>query len=63
MERLTKTLHRTVAYTQGEDKNIIPIEMTPNDIRVVLNKLAEYEDIGTPDELRKLKGGHDVCRS
>ena len=57
MERLTKTLHRTVAYTQGEDKNIIPIEMTPNDIRVVLNKLAEYEDIGTPDELRKLKGG------
>mgnify|MGYP004512347547 FL=1 len=55
MKRLTKTLHRTVAYTQGEDKNIIPIEMTPNDIRVVLNKLAEYEDIGTPDELRKLK--------
>ena len=55
VKRLTKTLHRTIAYTKGEDKNMTPIEMTPNDILVVLKKLAKYEDIGTPDELKKLK--------
>ena len=55
VERLTKTLHRTIAYTKGEDKNMTPIEMTPNDILVVLKKLENYEDIGTPDELEKLK--------
>lgn len=39
VERLTKTLHRTIAYTKGEDKNMTPIEMTPNDILVVLKNL------------------------
>lgn len=56
MERLTKMLNsETVVYTQGKYEDTIPEEMTTNDVSTVLRKLAKYEDIGTPIELKQLK--------
>lgn len=55
MERLTKVLPKTVVYTKGKYEDTVPSEMTTEDMRTVLKKLAEYEDIGTPTELKQLK--------
>lgn len=55
MERLTKALTKTVVYTKGKYEDTVPAEMTTEDMRTVLKKLAEYEDIGTPTELKQLK--------
>ena len=48
MERLTKRLGSnkgTVVYTKGKYECAIPAEMTNDDIRAVLKKLATYEDL------------------
>ena len=45
MERLTKRIASHVYYTQGKYEETIPAEMETNDIRSVLKKLAEYEDL------------------
>lgn len=55
MERLTKVLTKTVVYTKGKYEDTVPAKMTTEDMRTVLKKLAEYEDIGTPTELKQLK--------
>jgi hypothetical protein len=55
MERLTKVLPKIVVYTKGKYEDTVPAEMTTEDMRTVLKKLAEYEDIGTPTELKQLK--------
>lgn len=55
MERLTKVLPKIVVYTKGKYGDTVPAEMTTEDMRTVLKKLAEYEDIGTPTELKQLK--------
>lgn len=55
MERLTKVLTKTVVYTKGKYEDTVPAEMTTEDMRTVLKKLAEYEDIGTPTELKQIK--------
>ena len=50
MERLTNRIiipkeeRDIVVFTQGEYIDTIPAEMTPEDIRKVLRKLAEYEE-------------------
>mgnify|MGYP005946697187 CR=1 FL=1 len=55
MERLTRVLTKTVVYTKGKYDDTTSAEMTTEDVRTVLKKLAEYEDIGTPMELKQLK--------
>lgn len=47
MERLTKRLGNkgTVVFTQGKYEETIPAEMTVNETRIVLRKLADYEDL------------------
>ena len=51
MERLTKRIpvpkeeRKVVVFTQGKYSDTIPAEMTHDDIRKVLLKLAEYEDL------------------
>ena len=51
MERLTNRIfvpkeeRELVVFTQGEYIDTIPAEMTHEDIRKVLRKLAEYEDL------------------
>mgnify|MGYP002673860168 CR=1 FL=1 len=49
MERLTAKIKRPdkedlIVYTKGTYEDTIPAEMTKNDIRAVLKKLAAYED-------------------
>lgn len=56
MDRLTiRTSEIHVAYTQGKYKDTIPAEMTTDDIRKVLKKLAHYEDLEEQGLLMKLK--------
>lgn len=55
MERLTRVLTKTVVYTKEKYDDTTSAEMTTGDVRTVLKKLAEYEDIGTPMELKQLK--------
>ena len=47
MERLTKRLGNkgTVVFTQGKYEETIPAEMTVNETRIALRKLADYEDL------------------
>lgn len=50
MERLTERIKRLqkddlIVYTNGEYEDTIPAEMTNDDIRAVLKKLATYEDL------------------
>lgn len=50
MERLTKRIKRLqkddlIVYTKGKYEGAIPAEMTNDDIRAVLKKLATYEDL------------------
>ena len=50
MERLTERIKilkkdDLIVYTNGKYKDTIPAEMTNDDIRAVLKKLAAYEDL------------------
>nr|DAE45280.1 MAG TPA: hypothetical protein [Caudoviricetes sp.] len=50
MERLTERIKRPqkddlIVYTNGKYEDTIPAEMTNDDIRAVLKKLAAYEDL------------------
>lgn len=50
MERLTERIKRLqkddlIVYTNGKYEDTIPTEMTNDDIRAVLKKLADYEDL------------------
>ena len=50
MERLTERIKRLqkddlIVYTKGKYEGAIPAEMTTDDIRAVLKKLATYEDL------------------
>ena len=50
MERLTERIKRLqkddlIVYTNGKYEDTIPTEMTNDDIRAVLKKLAAYEDL------------------
>lgn len=50
MERLTERIKRPqkddlIVYTNGKYEDTIPAEMTNDDIRAVLKKLADYEDL------------------
>ena len=65
MERLTERIKRLqkddlIVYTKGKYEGAIPAEMTNDDIRAVLKKLAAYEDleeqgllVRLPDDLLK----------
>lgn len=65
MERLTERIKRPqkddlIVYTNGKYEDTIPAEMTNDDIRAVLKKLADYEDleeqgllVRLPDDLKK----------
>ena len=70
MERLTKRIfvpkeeRELVVFTQGEYIDTIPAEMTHEDIRKVLRKLAEYEDLEERGLLLRLPckvGGTVYC--
>lgn len=50
MERLTERIKRLqkddlIVYINGKYEDTIPTEMTNDDIRAVLKKLADYEDL------------------
>lgn len=50
MERLTERIKRLqnddlIVYTNGKYEDTIPAEMTNDNIRAVLKKLADYEDL------------------
>lgn len=50
MEKLTERIKRLqkddlIVYTNGKYEDTIPAEMTNDDIRAVLKKLAAYEDL------------------
>ena len=59
MERLTERIKRLqkddlIVYTNGKYEDTIPAEMTNDDIRAVLKKLAAYEDLEEHGLLVKL---------
>ena len=59
MERLTERIKRPqkddlIVYTNGKYEDTIPTEMTNDDIRAVLKKLADYEDLEEQGLLMKL---------
>lgn len=59
MERLTERIKRPqkddlIVYTNGKYEDTIPAEMTNDDIRTVLKKLADYEDLEEQGLLMKL---------
>lgn len=66
MERLTERIKRLqkddlIVYTNGKYEDTIPAEMTNDDIRAVLKKLADYEDleeqgllVRLPDDLNRV---------
>ena len=66
MERLTERIKRPqkddlIVYTNGKYEDTIRAEMTNDDIRAVLKKLADYEDleeqgllVRLPDDLNKV---------
>lgn len=59
MERLTERIKRPqkddlIVYTNGKYEDTIPAEMTNDDIRAVLKKLADYEDLEEQGLLVKL---------
>lgn len=59
MERLTERIKRLqkdelIVYTNGKYEDTIPAEMTNDDIRSVLKKLAAYEDLEEHGLLVKL---------
>lgn len=69
MERLTKRIKRLqkddlIVYTKGIYEGAIPAEMTNDDIREVLKKLAAYEDLEEQCLLVRLpvKIGDDIYK-
>lgn len=69
MERLTERIKRLqkddlIVYTNGKYEDTIPAEMTNDDIRAVLKKLADYEDLEEQGLLIRLpcKVGDTVYR-
>lgn len=67
MERLTERIKRLqkddlIVYTKGKYEGAIPAEMTNDDIRAVLKKLAAYEDLEEQGLLVRLpcKVGDDL---
>lgn len=67
MERLTERIKRLqkddlIVYTKGKYEGAIPAEMTNDDIRAVLKKLAAYEDLEEQGLLARVscKVGDDV---
>lgn len=69
MERLTKRIKRLqkddlIVYTKGIYEDAIPAEMTNDDIREVLKKLAAYEDLEEQCLLVRLpvKIGDDIYK-
>ena len=59
MERLTERIKRLqkddlIVYTKGKYEGAIPAEMTNDDIRAVLKKLAAYEDLEEQGLLTRL---------
>ena len=67
MERLTERIKRPqkddlIVYTNGKYEDTIPAEMTNDDIRAVLKKLADYEDLEEQGLLVRLpvKIGDDI---
>ena len=69
MERLTERIKRLqkddlIVYTNGKYEDTIPAEMTNDDIRAVLKKLADYEDLEEQGLLVRLpcKVGDTVYR-
>ena len=69
MERLTERIKRLqkddlIVYTNGKYEDTIPTEMTNDDIRAVLKKLADYEDLEEQGLLVRLpcKVGDTVYR-
>lgn len=67
MERLTERIKRLqkddlIVYTNGKYEDTIPAEMTNDDIRAVLKKLADYEDLEEQGLLVRLpcKVGDDL---
>ena len=69
MERLTERIKRPqkddlIVYTNGKYEDTIPAEMTNDDIRAVLKKLADYEDLEEKGLLVRLpcKVGDTVYR-
>lgn len=69
MERLTERIKRLqkddlIVYTKGKYEDAIPAEMTNDDIRAVLKKLATYEDLEEQGLLVRLpcKVGDTVYR-
>lgn len=69
MERLTERIKRLqkddlIVYTNGKYEDTIPAEMTNDDIRAVLKKLAAYEDLEEQGLLVRLpvKIGDDIYK-
>ena len=67
MERLTERIKRPqkddlIVYTNGKYEDTIPAEVTNDDIRAVLKKLAAYEDLEEQGLLVRLpcKVGDDI---
>lgn len=52
--RLTKRIINHVYYTMGAYSETLPAECTPQDVRQILKRLADYEDIGTLEEIKTL---------
>lgn len=57
MDRYTARIGDSVYYTKGKQENkTLPKECDSGDVRVILNRLAQYEDSGLePLEIEKLK--------
>lgn len=55
MSRLTLRINDSVYYTEDKNENIVPEEMKMRNVKKCLKKLADYEDLGTVEELRELK--------
>src|SRR5690554_5634805 len=60
--RLTKRLFEHVYYTMGAYSETIPAECTPQDVRAILKHLADYEDIGTLEEIMILLSSKQAWR-
>lgn len=54
MDRLTRRINGFVCYTKGKYEDTITAEMETRDVRECLEKLAEYEDIGSVEEIKEI---------
>ena len=56
MDRFTSRIKEHVYYTKGKYDASIPAECEVQDVRNILQRLAEYEDTGLdPEEINKIK--------